>query len=152
MVYGYCRVSTNMQAKDGNSLEVQEKLLKENGAEEIYSDAFTGSACCICFLLYKRGRPSLKPGCFFAIALPSCVRSIIMSRSNSAKASMILRISFPVGVLSINPIFNTCIIIPLFNNAWIISVSLYGKYISGSMAIYHSVSKLHSIDTENWVQ
>ena len=43
MVYGYCRVSTNMQAKDGNSLEAQEKLLKENGAEEIYSDAFTGT-------------------------------------------------------------------------------------------------------------
>ena len=32
-----------MQAKDGNSLEVQEQLLKENGAEEIYSDAFTGT-------------------------------------------------------------------------------------------------------------
>ncbi len=43
MVYGYCRVSTNMQAKDGNSLEAQEKLLRENGAEEIYSDAFTGT-------------------------------------------------------------------------------------------------------------
>ena len=43
MVYGYCRVSTNMQAKDGNSLEVQEKLLRKNGAEEIYSDAFTGT-------------------------------------------------------------------------------------------------------------
>jgi len=25
MVYGYCRVSTHMQARDGNSLEVQEK-------------------------------------------------------------------------------------------------------------------------------
>lgn len=43
MIYGYCRVSTNMQAKDGNSLKAQEKLLKENGAEEIYSDAFTGT-------------------------------------------------------------------------------------------------------------
>lgn len=43
MVYGYCRVSTHMQAKDGNSLELQEQLLKENGAEEIYSDAFTGT-------------------------------------------------------------------------------------------------------------
>lgn len=43
MVYGYCRVSTQMQAKDGNSLEAQEQLLKENGAEEIYSDAFTGT-------------------------------------------------------------------------------------------------------------
>ena len=43
MVYGYCRVSTQGQAKDGNSLEAQEKLLNENGAEEIYSDAFTGT-------------------------------------------------------------------------------------------------------------
>lgn len=43
MVYGYCRVSTQMQARDGNSLEAQEKILKENGAEEIYSDAFTGT-------------------------------------------------------------------------------------------------------------
>lgn len=43
MVYGYCRVSTQMQARDGNSLEAQEKALKENGAEEIYSDAFTGT-------------------------------------------------------------------------------------------------------------
>lgn len=43
MVYGYCRVSTNMQAKDGNSLKAQEKLLRKNGAEEIYSDAFTGT-------------------------------------------------------------------------------------------------------------
>lgn len=34
MVYGYCRVSTQGQAKDGNSLEVQEKLLKENGAKK----------------------------------------------------------------------------------------------------------------------
>jgi DNA invertase Pin-like site-specific DNA recombinase len=43
MVYGYARVSTKGQAKDGNSLEVQERLLKENGATEIYHDAFTGT-------------------------------------------------------------------------------------------------------------
>ena len=43
MNYGYARVSTAGQAKDGNSLEVQEKALKENGAEIIYSDAFTGT-------------------------------------------------------------------------------------------------------------
>ena len=36
MVYGYCRVSTQMQARDGNSLEAQKKLLIENGAEKIY--------------------------------------------------------------------------------------------------------------------
>ena len=33
MIYGYARVSTAKQAKEGNSLEVQEALLKENGAE-----------------------------------------------------------------------------------------------------------------------
>jgi DNA invertase Pin-like site-specific DNA recombinase len=40
---GYGRVSTKGQARDGNSLEHQEKLLKENGAEQIYMDAFTGT-------------------------------------------------------------------------------------------------------------
>lgn len=43
MVYGYCRVSTQMQARDGNSLEAQKKLLIGNGAEKIYADAFTGT-------------------------------------------------------------------------------------------------------------
>lgn len=43
MIYGYARVSTQMQAKDGNSLEAQEQLLRKNGAEEIYADAFTGT-------------------------------------------------------------------------------------------------------------
>ena len=43
MKYGYGRVSTRGQAKDGNSLEVQEKALKENGAEVVYLDAFTGT-------------------------------------------------------------------------------------------------------------
>ncbi|MFL0248383.1 recombinase family protein [Candidatus Clostridium stratigraminis] len=43
MVYGYARVSTRCQAKDGNSLEAQEQQLKENGAMEIYSDSFTGT-------------------------------------------------------------------------------------------------------------
>ena len=42
MRYGYARVSTKGQAKDGNGLESQEKLLRDNGAEEIYKDSFTG--------------------------------------------------------------------------------------------------------------
>ena len=50
MIYGYARVSTTKQAKDGNSLEAQEKLLKENGAVKIYRDAFTGT---------KTDRPAL---------------------------------------------------------------------------------------------
>ena len=38
MIYGYGRVSTKGQAKDGNSLEAQERLIKEHGAEVIYMD------------------------------------------------------------------------------------------------------------------
>lgn len=42
MIYGYCRVSTKGQAKDGNSLEAQEKAVQAAGAETIFCDAFTG--------------------------------------------------------------------------------------------------------------
>ena len=43
MIYGYARVSTKTQAKDGNSLEAQENALRVAGATEIYADAFTGT-------------------------------------------------------------------------------------------------------------
>lgn len=43
MVYGYARVSTTKQMKNGNSLEDQERVLKEAGAEKILSDSFTGT-------------------------------------------------------------------------------------------------------------
>ena len=43
MVYGYSRVSTKSQARDGNSLEAQARQLSEAGAEKIYADAFTGT-------------------------------------------------------------------------------------------------------------
>ena len=49
MIYGYERVSTIGQTK-GNSLEDQERLLKENGATKIFKDAYTGT---------KMDRPSL---------------------------------------------------------------------------------------------
>lgn len=42
MIYGYARVSTKGQAKDGNSLEAQQQKLQEYKVEKIYSDAFTG--------------------------------------------------------------------------------------------------------------
>lgn len=43
MNYGYARVSTKGQAKDGNSLEAQTKLLTDNGAAQIFTDAYTGT-------------------------------------------------------------------------------------------------------------
>lgn len=50
MIYGYARVSTKGQAKDGNSLEAQEIALRSAGATEIFTDAFTGT---------KSNRPEL---------------------------------------------------------------------------------------------
>ena len=50
MIFGYARVSTNFQARDGNSLEAQINFLKEAGAEKIFSDIFSGS---------KNSRPEL---------------------------------------------------------------------------------------------
>lgn len=43
MIYGYSRVSTKGQAHDGNSLESQKELLKQNGATKIFEDSFTGT-------------------------------------------------------------------------------------------------------------
>ncbi|MGN1383568.1 MAG: recombinase family protein [Eubacterium sp.] len=43
MKYGYARVSTIAQATNGNSLESQERQLKEAGADEIFVDHFTGT-------------------------------------------------------------------------------------------------------------
>ena len=50
MIYGYARVSTKGQAKDGNSLDAQEKHLRENGATTIFYESFTGT---------KKHRPEL---------------------------------------------------------------------------------------------
>ena len=42
-IYGYARVSTHAQAKDGNSLEAQTEALTAAGAMEVVSDAYTGT-------------------------------------------------------------------------------------------------------------
>lgn len=42
MIYGYARVSTIGQSK-GNSFEEQEELLKNNGAEVILKESYTGT-------------------------------------------------------------------------------------------------------------
>lgn len=41
MIYGYARVSTKGQAKEGNSLEEHENAIRSAGAIEIFDDAFT---------------------------------------------------------------------------------------------------------------
>lgn len=43
MIYGYARVSTKNQAKDGNSIEAQEQALVDAGASIVYKEVFTGT-------------------------------------------------------------------------------------------------------------
>ena len=43
MRYGYARVSTKGQQREGNSLHDQQQNLRAAGAEEIYFDSFTGT-------------------------------------------------------------------------------------------------------------
>ena len=42
MIYGYARVSTAGQLKDGNSLEDQTQALQQYGCQEIITEAFSG--------------------------------------------------------------------------------------------------------------
>ena len=42
MIYGYARVSTATQGRDGNSLEDQVAALEKYGCQEIIQEAFTG--------------------------------------------------------------------------------------------------------------
>ena len=44
MIYGYARVSTVKQMRNGNSIEDQVAKLKEHGAQEIVTDSFTGTS------------------------------------------------------------------------------------------------------------
>ncbi len=43
MIYGYARVSTRLQATDGNSLEAQRKALEAAGAKKVFEEAYTGT-------------------------------------------------------------------------------------------------------------
>lgn len=43
MIYGYARVSTMKQMKNGNSIEEQTAKLKAAGAQEIISDSYSGT-------------------------------------------------------------------------------------------------------------
>ena len=43
MIYGYARVSSRGQERDGNSLEGQEQTLLNRGCQAVYKEAYTGT-------------------------------------------------------------------------------------------------------------
>lgn len=76
MVYGYARVSSRGQERDGNSLESQEQTLLAKGCQVVYKEAFTGT---------KMDRPvfdellkKLKPGdTLMVVKLDRFARTVI---------------------------------------------------------------------------
>lgn len=60
MIYGYARVSTKMQAKNGYSMEEQIEKLAAEGCEKVYRDVYTGKTAVRPEL--KALRDVLKPG------------------------------------------------------------------------------------------
>lgn len=60
MICGYARVSTKYQEKDGNSLDAQEKMLREAGAKIVYKESYTGAT--LDRPTFKELREALEPG------------------------------------------------------------------------------------------
>ena len=52
MIYGYARVSTATQGRDGNSLEEQRRALELYGCQEIVEEAFSGKTISTSFLSF----------------------------------------------------------------------------------------------------
>jgi len=103
MIYGYARVSTAGQAKDGNSLEHQEKMLRTAGATEIFADSFTGT---------KLERPQLQAlltklrngDSLIVIKLDRIARSLT---EGSHLVTELLRRNITVNILNIGIMDNT---------------------------------------------
>lgn len=104
MIYGYGRVSTAGQAKDGNSLEAQKQALIENGAEVVYLDSFTGT---------KTDRPeltkllnSVKPGDTIIVTkLDRIARSVTQGIELVDK---LLAQDVTINILNMGVLNNTC--------------------------------------------
>lgn len=103
MIYGYARVSTNGQEKNGNSLEAQENQLRAAGAEKIYKDSFTGKSTDRPEL--KKLLKVLKEGDTLVITkLEKVARSIIQG---SELITELLQREIKVNILNIGVMDNT---------------------------------------------
>lgn len=103
MNYGYARVSTNGQAKNGNSLEEQERVLKDNGCTVIFKDTFTGTKCSRPEL--NKLLESLQPGDTLTVCkLDRIARSMTQG---SELVSKLIDTGVKVNILNIGMMDNT---------------------------------------------
>ena len=113
MKYGYARVSTAGQARDGNSLECQEKALREAGAEKIFSEKFSG---------VKDNRPELNK----LLKKIQCGDTLIITKLDRIARSLIQ------GVQLLEDLLNRDVIVFVLNLG-IIDNSPTGKLIRNIM-------------------
>jgi len=103
MVYGYARVSTLGQSKYGNSLEYQQGVLREHGAEVVYWDSFTALRADM--PQFKKLTATLAPGDTLVVT-----KLDRMARSLSQGASTIdglINRGIKVNILNIGTLDNT---------------------------------------------
>ena len=103
MIYGYARVSTVHQERDGNSLESQTEKLRSQGCAVIITEAYTGSSTSrpkLCKLLQK-----LQPGDTLCIcSLDRFARTVI---EGVQLVKNLLNREINVNILNIGRIENT---------------------------------------------
>ena len=116
MKYGYARVSTAGQARDGNSLECQEKALREAGAEKIFSEKFSG---------VKDNRPELNK----LLKKIQCGDTLIITKLDRIARSLIQ------GVQLLEDLLNRDIVVFVLNLG-IIDNSPTGKLIRNIMLCF----------------
>lgn len=76
MIYGYARVSSRGQERDGNSLEGQERSLLARGCQEVYKEAYTGTK--VDRPVFNKLIEKLKPGdTLMVMKLDRFARSVV---------------------------------------------------------------------------
>ena len=123
MLYGYARVSTNGQARDGNSLDAQVHALKNAGAEIIFSDVFSGS---------KNNRPQLDK----LLKVIENGDTLIITKLDRIARSLIQ------GIQLLETLSNKGVIIDVLNMS-IIDNSPTGKLIRNIMLCFFRVRARH---------
>lgn len=151
MIYGYARVSTRGQERDGNGLDAQIAVLKQAGCEKIYHDAYTGT---------KMDRPEftkligiLKPGDRLVVAKLDRLARTVVGGADLIRKLMDEGVAIHVlnmGMLDNTPIgrmvANVMFAFAEFERDMIVERTNEGKRIARGHAGYKEGRKAKNID------